>query len=108
MDQAHEQIDLEDGYSSLKGKYDFLYYKYKDLQKKYKKLNKSLSLSNSNNSESSNSDGTSSSTDGTVYITDYGNKYHTSDCKYLKKSSIPISKSEAIQKGYSACSECNP
>lgn len=23
MDQAHEQIDLEDGYSSLKGKYDF-------------------------------------------------------------------------------------
>lgn len=42
-----------------------------------------------------------------VYITRSGNKYHTSDCSYLK-SSITISKIDAISQGYTACSRCNP
>jgi len=44
----------------------------------------------------------------TVYITKSGNKYHKDGCKYLSKSKIPISVSEAQEKGYSACSVCKP
>ncbi len=40
-----------------------------------------------------------------VYITNTGEKYHKSDCGYLK-SSIPISLGEARQKGYTPCSRC--
>lgn len=43
----------------------------------------------------------------TVYVTDTGKKYHRSDCQYLH-SRHPISKSDAIRKGYTACSRCNP
>ena len=42
-----------------------------------------------------------------VYITETGSKYHKSYCSYLK-SKKPITKKEAINKGYSACSRCNP
>lgn len=44
----------------------------------------------------------------TVYITQSGSKYHCAGCRYLKKSSIAISKSKAINQGYSPCSVCNP
>lgn len=43
-----------------------------------------------------------------VYITKTGKKYHKSGCRYLKDSCIKINKSEAIKKGYSACSVCKP
>lgn len=42
-----------------------------------------------------------------VYITTTGSKYHLKGCSYLK-SSITISKDDAISKGYTACSRCNP
>lgn len=42
-----------------------------------------------------------------VYITNTGSKYHRSNCSYLK-SKNSITKEKAIQKGYSACSRCNP
>lgn len=45
---------------------------------------------------------------GTVYITETGAKYHANGCQYLKKSKIAISKSDAINQGYGACSKCNP
>ena len=41
----------------------------------------------------------------TVYITNTGEKY---GCRYLKKSQIAISRSDAIAQGYGACSVCNP
>jgi hypothetical protein len=44
----------------------------------------------------------------TVYITKSGQKYHTSDCRYLSHSKIAIELKEAIQNGYDACSVCNP
>lgn len=44
----------------------------------------------------------------TVYITTYGKCYHTAYCQYLNKSSISISLSTAIKKGYRRCSVCNP
>lgn len=43
----------------------------------------------------------------TVYITKTGSKYHRSGCRYLSRSSIPISLSEA-KKYYSPCSICDP
>lgn len=43
----------------------------------------------------------------TVYITRTGKKYHRDGCRYLK-SSMPIGKKEAIEKGYGSCSVCNP
>lgn len=44
----------------------------------------------------------------TVYITTYGKCYHTAYCQYLNKSSVSISLSTAIKKGYRRCSVCNP
>jgi len=44
----------------------------------------------------------------TVYITKTGAKYHSAGCSYLKKSSTPIELKDAIDKGYTACSRCNP
>ncbi len=42
----------------------------------------------------------------TVYITKTGNKYHRAGCRYLRKSQIDISLSEAKNEGYTACSVC--
>lgn len=44
----------------------------------------------------------------TVYVTKTGGKYHTGGCRYLKKSKIAISLSDAQSQGYSPCSVCNP
>ncbi|WP_085833829.1 ComEC/Rec2 family competence protein [Clostridium merdae] len=44
----------------------------------------------------------------TVYITKTGGKYHTGGCRYLKKSKIAISLSDAQSQGYEPCSVCNP
>ena len=44
----------------------------------------------------------------TVYVTNSGSKYHRSGCRYLSKSSVPISRSEAVQQGYTACKVCKP
>lgn len=44
----------------------------------------------------------------TVYITKTGKKYHSEGCRYLRQSKISISKSDAINDGYTPCSVCNP
>jgi ABC-type Zn uptake system ZnuABC Zn-binding protein ZnuA len=43
----------------------------------------------------------------TVYITKTGAKYHRAGCRYLSKSCIPISLSDA-RRSYTPCSVCNP
>ncbi|MDK2816209.1 MAG: competence protein ComEC [Moorella sp. (in: firmicutes)] len=48
------------------------------------------------------------SSDITVYITRTGKKYHLDGCRYLAKSKIPISLSEAKARGYTPCSICGP
>lgn len=71
---------------------------------------KSTTTSSSTKSTTSSSATTKSTTENnsyTVYITNTGSKYHRAGCSYLK-SSNPISKSDAIAQGYSACSRCNP
>lgn len=42
----------------------------------------------------------------TVYITNSGDKYHSSGCQYTRKSCIPISLSDAQAQGYTPCSRC--
>jgi len=44
----------------------------------------------------------------TVYITRTGAKYHRAGCRYLSRSCIPISLSEAKRRGYTPCSVCRP
>jgi len=44
----------------------------------------------------------------TVYVTKTGTKYHTEGCRYLSKSKIAIELTDAIAKGYGACSVCKP
>jgi hypothetical protein len=44
----------------------------------------------------------------TVYITKTGSCYHAYGCQYLRGSSIPISRTEAEEQGYRACSVCKP
>jgi uncharacterized protein (DUF1330 family) len=46
--------------------------------------------------------------DVTVYITKTGEKYHSDGCRYLSKSQIAISLSDAKVQGYTPCSVCNP
>lgn len=43
-----------------------------------------------------------------VYITKTGEKYHKENCRHLSKSSIKISRKEAIRNGYAACKVCKP
>lgn len=43
----------------------------------------------------------------TVYVTKTGSKYHRDGCRYLSKSKIPISLSDA-EKSYGPCSVCSP
>ncbi|HBG27471.1 MAG: hypothetical protein A2Y10_02760 [Planctomycetes bacterium GWF2_41_51] len=58
-------------------------------------------VQDSNNIKLSDNDET------TVYVTKSGTKYHTKDCRFLRKSSTPIKLSEAKTK-YSPCSVCKP
>ena len=44
----------------------------------------------------------------TVYITNTGEKYHSSGCRYLSKSKNSISLSDALNQGYEACKVCKP
>ncbi|HZY79290.1 MAG TPA: hypothetical protein VFE50_07200 [Cyclobacteriaceae bacterium] len=44
----------------------------------------------------------------TVYITKTGKKYHRAACQYLRKSQIEISIREAVDRGYTPCSVCEP
>jgi len=42
------------------------------------------------------------------FITKSGSKYHKATCSYLRNSAQAIKVSEAMAKGYSPCSRCNP
>lgn len=43
----------------------------------------------------------------TVYVTNTGKRYHRANCSYLK-SCKSLSLSDAVARGYSACSRCKP
>lgn len=41
-----------------------------------------------------------------VYITTYGDRYHSENCRYLHGSSIVTTKNDAILAGFGACEYC--
>lgn len=43
-----------------------------------------------------------------VYLTRTGRKYHRADCRHLRYSAYPVSKREAVERGYGACKVCRP
>jgi len=48
------------------------------------------------------------SKDKIVYITKTGKKYHRGSCSFLRRRKIPISLKDAVARGYTPCSRCNP
>jgi hypothetical protein len=46
--------------------------------------------------------------DTVVYITKTGECYHSSGCSSLRRSKIETTLQSAIDRGYRACSKCNP
>ena len=64
---------------------------------------KSVTVKRSNSNKKSNT-----GTGGTVYITESGSKFHRAGCRYLWHSSIAISRSKALARGYTPCSVCKP
>ena len=43
-----------------------------------------------------------------VYITDTGKKFHRGNCSSLRESKYPISRTKALERGYTPCLRCNP
>ena len=43
-----------------------------------------------------------------VYITNTGTKYHRETCNSLRRSKIPITLEQAIERGYEPCGNCKP
>ena len=42
-----------------------------------------------------------------VYITIYGDKYHSDGCSYLHRSELAVTRDDAIDAGFSPCSRCH-
>lgn len=126
VDESQPTIDglkaqvasLTEEKNGLQAQVDTLTSQKADLQKQVDTLKAGASSGSSSGSSSggSSSGGSSASVPAaysssddqseTVYVTDTGSKYHSAGCRYLKKSQIPMSLSEAKRQGYTACSVC--
>ena len=122
VDESQPAIDglkaqvasLTEEKNGLQSQVDTLTSQKADLQKQVDTLKAGASSGSSSGSSSSGGSSASvpaaySSSDDqseTVYVTDTGSKYHSAGCRYLKKSQIPMSLSEAKRQGYTACSVC--
>lgn len=122
VDESQPAIDglkaqvasLTEEKNGLQAQVDTLTSQKADLQKQVDTLKAGASSGSSSGSSSSGGSSASvpaaySSSDDqseTVYVTDTGSKYHSAGCRYLKKSQIPMSLSEAKRQGYTACSVC--
>lgn len=69
---------------------------------------KDSSFSSTGSSFGNTTASASDTNERTVYITDTGSKYHRSGCRYLSRSEHAISLSDALARGYDACSVCRP
>lgn len=120
VDESQPAIDglkaqvasLTEEKNGLQSQVDTLTSQKADLQKQVDTLKAGASSGSSSGGSSSDSSSVpaaySSSDDQseTVYVTNTGSKYHSAGCRYLKKSQIPMSLSEAKRQGYTACSVC--
>lgn len=115
IDDLKAQVaSLTEEKNGLQTQVDTLTSQKADLQKQVDTLKADASSGSSSGSSSSGGSSASvpaaySSSDDqseTVYVTNTGSKYHSAGCRYLKKSQIPMSLSEAKRQGYTACSVC--
>ncbi len=119
IDDLKAQVaSLTEEKTALQSQVDTLTSQKADLQKQVDTLKAGTSGSSSSGSSSSGSSSSGSFSSGvaaysssddqseTVYVTNTGSKYHSAGCRYLKKSQIPMSLSEAKRQGYTACSVC--
>ncbi|KRU23801.1 hypothetical protein VT91_37860 [Clostridium sporogenes] len=60
------------------------------------------------NDQSNESENVDNNQNYTVYKTRTGSKYHSSGCRYLKKSCYETTVSQARNEGLTPCSVCNP
>ncbi|MBY6996809.1 transpeptidase-transglycosylase [Clostridium botulinum] len=60
------------------------------------------------NDQSNESENVDNNQNYTVYKTRTGSKYHSSECRYLKKSCYETTVSQARNEGLTPCSVCNP
>ncbi|MBD5640412.1 transpeptidase-transglycosylase [Clostridium botulinum] len=60
------------------------------------------------NDQSNESENVDNNENYTVYKTRTGSKYHSSGCRYLKKSCYETTVSQARNEGLTPCSVCNP
>ena len=105
IDELNAQVESLTGEkAALQKQVDSLTQTNNSLQSQVNSLKSSGGSSSGSNVSSAAS--TSTPQSRTVYITNTGSKYHQSGCRYLKKSKISISLSEAKSRGYSACSVC--
>lgn len=74
----------------------------------YKKAQSEKSSSNYYSNSQNTYQEPATSNSYTVYITATGSKYHSYGCSYLRDSCYPIDVNDAIARGYTACSRCNP
>lgn len=44
----------------------------------------------------------------TVYIMKTGSKYHSTECRHLGKTRIPVLLKDAVARRYAPCSVCRP
>jgi hypothetical protein len=44
--------------------------------------------------------------DCAVFVTRTGHRYHKPGCSYLRQSRIPMTRSEAIKRGFAPCKRC--
>lgn len=102
-----ENEKLNEQITDLNGKVKNLETQKVELENKIQSLQKQQSQNQIKNSNSTSNNSYNDNSSETVYITNTGSKYHRSGCSYLK-SSIKINKSEAIKRGYTPCSRCNP
>ncbi len=122
LESENAEIELyRDTYKSLESECNDLKTENSTLQSENKELRNQLEKQAKANDSSSGDSSSGSASDNasivtntedntsyTVYITETGNKYHSGSCSYLRKSKISISKSDAVSRGYTACSRCNP
>ena len=115
IDDLKAQVaSLTEEKNGLQTQVDTLTSQKADLQKQVDTLKAGASSGSSSGSSSRGGSSASvpaaySSSDDqseTVYVTNTGSKYHSAGCRYLKKSQIPMSLSEAKRQGYTACSVC--
>ena len=107
IDDLKAQVaSLTEEKNGLQTQVDTLTSQKADLQKQVDTLKAGASSGSSSGGSVPAAYSSSDDQSETVYVTDTGSKYHSAGCRYLKKSQIPMSLSEAKRQGYTACSVC--